>query len=97
MGRKITIDSATLANKALEVIEAHHLFGLGYDRIEVVVHPQSIVHAFTEFVDGSILAQLGVPNMDRRDVYKNRDRYDSRIWLLKTIIPSRKETKRYLK
>ncbi len=69
MGRKITIDSATLANKALEVIEAHHLFGLGYDRIEVVVHPQSIVHAFTEFVDGSILAQLGVPNMELPILY----------------------------
>ncbi|MFQ6045204.1 MAG: 1-deoxy-D-xylulose-5-phosphate reductoisomerase, partial [Gemmatimonadales bacterium] len=55
MGPKITVDSATLANKALEVIEAHHLFGLSYDRIEVVVHPQSIIHAFTEFVDRSVL------------------------------------------
>jgi 1-deoxy-D-xylulose-5-phosphate reductoisomerase len=64
MGPKITVDSATLANKALEVIEAHHLFGLGYDAIDVVVHPQSIVHAFTEFVDGSILAQVGVPCME---------------------------------
>src|SRR6185312_14776674 len=61
MGRKITIDSATLANKALEVIEAHFLFGLSYDQIEVVVHPQSVVHSFVEFVDGSVLAQLGVP------------------------------------
>src|SRR5205814_8948225 len=52
MGRKITVDSATLANKALEVIEAHFLFGLPYDRIEVVVHPQSVVHSFVEFVDG---------------------------------------------
>lgn len=64
MGSKITIDSATLANKALEVIEAHHLFGVPYDRIEVVVHPQSIVHSFVEFVDGSTLAQMGVPSME---------------------------------
>ena len=58
---KITVDSATLANKALEVIEAHHLFGLSYDALEVVVHPQSIVHAFVEFCDGSVIAQLGLP------------------------------------
>ncbi|MEA3244603.1 MAG: 1-deoxy-D-xylulose-5-phosphate reductoisomerase [Gemmatimonadota bacterium] len=64
MGNKITVDSATLANKALEVIEAHFLFGLPYDRIEVVVHPQSIVHSMVEFVDGSVLAQLGVPSME---------------------------------
>ncbi len=64
MGSKITIDSATLANKALEVIEAHYLFGVPYDRIEVVVHPQSIIHSFVEFVDGSVLAQLGVPSME---------------------------------
>jgi len=64
MGPKITVDSATLANKALEVIEAHYLFGLGYDAIDVVVHPQSIVHAFTEFVDGSILAQVSQPSME---------------------------------
>ncbi len=64
MGKKITVDSATLANKALEVIEAHYLFGLAYDQIEVVVHPQSIVHAFTEFVDGSVLAQIGRPSME---------------------------------
>ncbi len=64
MGRKISVDSATLANKALEVIEAHYLFGLPYDRIDVVVHPQSIVHSLVEFVDGSVLAQLGVPNME---------------------------------
>lgn len=64
MGRKITIDSATLANKALEVIEAHFLFGLPYDRIEVVVHPQSVVHSFVELVDGSVLAQMGVPSME---------------------------------
>jgi 1-deoxy-D-xylulose-5-phosphate reductoisomerase len=69
MGRKITVDSATLANKALEVIEAHYLFGLAYDQIEVVVHPQSVVHSFVEFVDGSVLAQLGVPSMELPVLY----------------------------
>lgn len=69
MGRKITVDSATLANKALEVVEAHHLFGLPYDRIEVVVHPQSVVHSFVEFVDGSVLAQMGVPSMELPVLY----------------------------
>lgn len=69
MGRKITIDSATLANKALEVIEAHFLFGIPYERIDVVVHPQSVVHSFVEFVDGSVLAQLGVPTMELPVLY----------------------------
>ena len=69
MGRKITIDSATLANKALEVIEAHFLFGLPYDRIGVVVHPQSVVHSFVEMIDGSVLAQLGVPSMELPVLY----------------------------
>ncbi|MEJ7809195.1 MAG: 1-deoxy-D-xylulose-5-phosphate reductoisomerase [Gemmatimonadaceae bacterium] len=69
MGRKITVDSATLANKALEVIEAHFLFGLEYDRIEVVVHPQSIVHSFVELVDGSVLAQLSEPSMELPILY----------------------------
>lgn len=69
MGRKITIDSATLANKALEVIEAHYLFGLPYERIEVVVHPQSIVHSFVEFIDGSVVAQMGVPSMELPILY----------------------------
>jgi 1-deoxy-D-xylulose-5-phosphate reductoisomerase len=69
MGRKITVDSATLANKALEVIEAHFLFGLAYDEIDVVVHPQSIVHGFVEFVDGSTLAQLGYPSMELPILY----------------------------
>jgi 1-deoxy-D-xylulose-5-phosphate reductoisomerase len=69
MGRKISIDSATLANKALEVIEAHFLFGLSYDQIEVVVHPQSIVHSFVEFVDGSVLAQMGMPTMELPVLY----------------------------
>ena len=63
MGPRITIDSATLMNKAFEVIEAHHLFGIGYDAIEVVVHPQSIVHSLVEFIDGSVKAQLGDPDM----------------------------------
>jgi 1-deoxy-D-xylulose-5-phosphate reductoisomerase len=63
MGKKITIDSATLMNKGLEVIEAHYLFDLPADKIEVVVHPQSIVHSMVEFVDGSIKAQLGIPDM----------------------------------
>ena len=69
MGRKITVDCATLANKALEVIEAHFLFGLPYDRIEVVVHPQSVVHSFAEFIDGSVLAQFGVPSMELPVLY----------------------------
>jgi len=63
MGKKITIDSATLMNKGLEVIEAHWLFGLSADRIQVVVHPQSIIHSMVEFVDGSVKAQLGLPDM----------------------------------
>ncbi|MDV2989114.1 MAG: 1-deoxy-D-xylulose-5-phosphate reductoisomerase [Dehalogenimonas sp.] len=63
MGRKVTIDSATLLNKGLEVIEAHRLYGLDYDRIEVVIHPQSIVHSMVEFADGAIKAQLSPPDM----------------------------------
>jgi 1-deoxy-D-xylulose-5-phosphate reductoisomerase len=63
MGAKITIDSATLMNKGLEVIEAHWLFGMPFDRVDVLVHPQSIVHSLVEFVDGSVLAQLGMPDM----------------------------------
>jgi 1-deoxy-D-xylulose-5-phosphate reductoisomerase len=63
MGPKITIDSSTLMNKGLEVIEAHELFGVDYDRIDVVVHPQSIVHSMVELVDGTTLAQLSVPDM----------------------------------
>ncbi len=64
MGAKISIDSATLANKALEVIEAHTLFGVAYERLDVVVHPTSIVHSVVEFRDGSALAQLGRPSME---------------------------------
>jgi 1-deoxy-D-xylulose-5-phosphate reductoisomerase len=63
MGRKITIDSATLMNKGLEVIEAKWLFGLSMDQIAVLVHPQSIVHSMVEYKDGSIVAQLGIPDM----------------------------------
>jgi 1-deoxy-D-xylulose-5-phosphate reductoisomerase len=63
MGAKITIDSATLVNKALEVVEAHFLFGLEYEQVAVVIHPQSIVHSLVEFRDGSVLAQLGYPTM----------------------------------
>src|SRR5687768_10691606 len=69
MGKKITVDSATLANKALEVIEAHYLFDLSFDQIDIVVHPQSVVHSFVEFVDGSVLAQLGAPNMELPVLY----------------------------
>lgn len=63
MGKKITVDSATLMNKGLEVIEAHHLFNMDYDRIKVVVHPQSVVHSAIEYIDGSVIAQLGIPSM----------------------------------
>jgi len=63
MGNKITIDSATLMNKGLEVIEAHWLFGIPVEKIDVVVHPQSIIHSMVEFVDGSVKAQLGIPDM----------------------------------
>jgi len=63
MGKKITIDSATLVNKGLEVIEAHYLFDLPYEKIDVVIHPQSIVHSMVEFIDGSIIAQISKPDM----------------------------------
>ncbi len=63
MGKKITVDSATLMNKGLEVIEAHHLFGTSYDNIEVIVHPQSIIHSAIEYLDGSVIAQIGLPSM----------------------------------
>ena len=69
MGAKITVDSATLANKALEVIEAHYLYGIDYDRIDTVVHPQSIIHSFVEFTDGSVLSQLGFPTMELPILY----------------------------
>src|SRR5207237_5306724 len=63
MGPKITVDSATLMNKALEVVEARWLFDLRPDQIEVIIHPESVVHSFVEFVDGSMLAQLSPPDM----------------------------------
>ena len=63
MGKKITVDSATLMNKGLEVIEAHHLFNIDYDNINVVVHPQSVIHSAVEYKDGSIIAQMGFPSM----------------------------------
>ena len=63
MGRKITVDSASLMNKGLEVIEAHYLFGIDYDQIEIIIHPQSLIHSMVELVDSSVLAQLGWPDM----------------------------------
>jgi len=63
MGSRITIDSATMVNKGFEVIEAHHLFSLPYDRIDVVVHPDSVIHGFVEYHDGSLLAELASPDM----------------------------------
>ena len=69
MGKKITVDSATLVNKALEVIEAHYLFDVPYENIDVVIHPQSVIHAFAEFEDGSVLAQVGFPTMELPILY----------------------------
>lgn len=63
MGKKITVDSATLMNKGLEVIEAHHLFGTSYNNIKVIIHPQSLIHSAVEYVDGSVIAQIGLPSM----------------------------------
>jgi 1-deoxy-D-xylulose-5-phosphate reductoisomerase len=63
MGRKISVDSATMMNKGLEVIEAHWLFNAAADKIQVVIHPQSVIHSMVEYVDGSVLAQLGNPDM----------------------------------
>jgi 1-deoxy-D-xylulose-5-phosphate reductoisomerase len=63
MGKKITVDSATLVNKGLEVIEAKWLFAMDYDKIDVVIHPQSIIHSMVEYVDGAVIAQLGMPDM----------------------------------
>src|SRR5213594_590015 len=69
MGKKITVDSATLVNKALEVIEAHFLFDVPYQKVDVVIHPQSVIHGFVEFVDGSVLAQVGFPTMELPILY----------------------------
>ena len=79
MGPKITIDSATLMNKGLEIIEAHHLFGVGYDRISVVVHPQSCVHSMVEFSDGSVKAHLGATDMriPIQYAFSHPDRWDA--------------------
>src|SRR3989344_8767911 len=63
MGNKITIDSATLMNKGFEVTEAHWLYGIDYEKIKIVIHPQSIIHSLVEFVDNSVIAQLGLPDM----------------------------------
>jgi 1-deoxy-D-xylulose-5-phosphate reductoisomerase len=63
MGAKISVDSATMMNKGLELIEAHHLFGLPSERIDILVHPQSVIHSLVEFIDGSVIAQLGSPDM----------------------------------
>jgi 1-deoxy-D-xylulose-5-phosphate reductoisomerase len=63
MGRKISVDSATMMNKALEVIEAHHLFGVKPEQIEVVIHPQSVIHSMVQYRDNSVVAQLGTPDM----------------------------------
>jgi 1-deoxy-D-xylulose-5-phosphate reductoisomerase len=63
MGRKVTVDSATLMNKGFEVIEAHHLFGIELSKIQVVIHPESIVHSMVEFADGSVIAQLATTDM----------------------------------
>jgi 1-deoxy-D-xylulose-5-phosphate reductoisomerase len=81
MGPKITIDSATLMNKGLEAIEAHHLFGVGYDDIRVVVHPQSTVHSMVEFADGSVKAHLGVTDMRVPIQYalSHPDRWDAPV------------------
>lgn len=69
MGKKITIDSSTLVNKGLEIIEAHELFGVDYDKIDVLVHPQSVIHSMVEYVDGSIISQMGVPDMKTPILY----------------------------
>ena len=63
MGRKISVDSATMMNKGLEVIEAHHLFGVPAEQIKVLIHPQSVVHSMVRYIDGSVIAQLGQPDM----------------------------------
>ena len=88
MGAKVTLDSATMFNKALEVMEAHWLFGLPYSKIEAVIHPQSIIHSLVEFIDGSFLAQMGMPDMKLPILYALGwpERLSSE--LVKTDIPS---------
>lgn len=91
MGRKISVDSATLMNKGLEVIEAHHLFNISAEKIEVVVHPQSIIHSLVDYVDGSVLAQLGNPDMRTAIAYGLAwpERIDSGVAPLDLIALSR--------
>jgi len=91
MGRKISVDSATLMNKGLEVIEAHHLFNIAAEQIEVVVHPQSIIHSLVDYVDGSVLAQLGNPDMRTAIAYGLSwpERIDSGVAPLDLIALSR--------
>ncbi len=81
MGPKITIDSATMMNKGLEVIEAHHLFGIDPDRIAIVVHPQSVVHSMVEFIDGTLIAQLSITDMRSALLYalSYPERWESRL------------------
>jgi 1-deoxy-D-xylulose-5-phosphate reductoisomerase len=74
MGRKISVDSATMMNKGLEVIEAHWLFGLPGERIDVLIHPQSVIHSLVSYRDGSVLAQLGNPTCARRSRTRSRSR-----------------------
>jgi len=87
MGAKITIDSSTLMNKGLEVLEASALFGIAVDRVEVVVHPQSIVHSMVEYVDGSVLAQLSRPDMRLPIAYCSGCRYASTMDGARSISP----------
>ena len=81
MGPKITIDSATMMNKGLEVVEAHHLFGIDHDRIDVVIHPQSVVHSMVEFIDGTLIAQLSITDMRSALLYalSYPERWESRL------------------
>lgn len=102
MGKKITVDSATLMNKGLEVIEAHWLFDIPYEKIEVVIHPQSIVHAMAEYLDGSITAQLGLPDMHLPIQYalfyperKPTNDFDLSIEKMAQLTFSLPDTKRY--
>ena len=101
MGGKITIDSATLMNKGLELIEAHHLFGVPYERIDVVVHPQSIVHALIDLNDGASLAHLGYPGHARADLLRAATipsaptcRARRSTWRASASSPSRRPTSR---
>jgi 1-deoxy-D-xylulose-5-phosphate reductoisomerase len=84
MGRKISVDSATMMNKGLEVIEAYFLFGLSHEKIDVVIHPQSIIHSMAYFDDGSVLSQLGLPDMRTAISYalSHPDRHTSGVEVL---------------